>query len=395
MAETVKYTRKCKDWLQSYVEWAKPRCESPETFIYWSGLWTLAAALRRHVKVPRELMGGWEIAPNIYTIFVAPPGRARKTTSINFSDDIISEVKGLTRGPTIVTQAALLKQLADSDDGSIYIQSHEFSSLIMKSKIEMFEFLTDLYDGKKHIDAATISRSIDFVERPCCNLIAATTPRWIVENMPESVIGGGFASRVIFIYEDRVRRRQLYYEGLNYDYFDKLQADLVEDLQHIIDDVRGDFILEEDAKAIMEGWYRQNAEVPDADYRLSGYLERRPAHIHKVAMLLHISRSDELVIERRDFEDAIALITKVEAKLPAVFNQIGKNPHAIDMNQMVDWIQNKGQVTIKDLRRQFYSSADPRMLDELITGLIQMDFIHQVGQTIIFGPAPVKLVGND
>lgn len=394
MSQDVKYTRKCKDWIKSYVDWAKPRCESPETFIYWSGLWTLAAALRRHVKVPRELMGGWEIAPNIYTIFVAPPGRARKTTSINFSDDIISEVKGLTRGPTIVTQAALLRQLAESDDGSIYLQSHEFSSLIMKSKIEMFEFLTDLYDGKKHIDAATISRSIDFVERPCCNLIAATTPRWIVENMPESVIGGGFASRVIFIYEDRVRRRQLYYEGLNYEHFDKIQADLVEDLQHIADNVRGDFNLEDDAKAIMEHWYRHNAEVPDADYRLSGYLERRPAHIHKIAMLLHISRSDELVIERRDFEDAIKLLEIVERKLPSVFNQIGRNPHAIDMNQMLTWIEAKGSVSLKDLRRQFSSSAPPKMLDELITGLIQCDFIYQTGTQIHFGPRPVQVVND-
>lgn len=363
------------------MDWAKPRCESPETFIKWSGLFTLSSALRRHVKVPRELMGGWEIPPNLYVLFVAPPGRARKTTSINFSDDIILDVKGMTRAPTIVTQAALLKQLAESDDASLFITSHEFSSLIMKSKIEMFEFLTDLYDGKRHIEASTISRAIDFVDKPCANLLAATTPRWIVENMPESVIGGGFASRVIFIYEERVRRRQLYYEGLNYQHFDGLKADLISDLQHIADNVKGDFSLEDDAKAIMEGWYRQNAEVPDADYRLMGYLERRPAHIHKIAMLLHISRSDVLVLERRDFEEAVALLEVVEKKLPRVFREIGKNESAPDMAQIQDWVQQKQRVSMKDLRRQFSSSAAPKLLDELIVGLIQMDYMYIDGNT--------------
>jgi hypothetical protein len=393
--DSIQRPRKCKDWLKSYVEWSKPRCESPETFIIWSGLWTLAAVLRRHVKVPRELMGGWEIAPNIYTVFVAPPGRARKTTSINFSDDIISDIKGLTRGPTIVTQAALLKQLAESDDSSIWLMSHELSSLIMKSKIEMFEFLTDLYDGKKHIDAATISRSVEFVERPCCNLIAATTPRWIVENMPESVIGGGFASRVVFIYEDRVRRRQLYYEGLNYEYFDKLKADLVEDLQHISDNVNGNFTMDDDAKAFMEGWYNENAEVPDADYRLLGYLERRPAHIHKVAMLLRIAYSDTLNLTLADFEEAVRLLSITERRLPQVFREIGKNVHAPDMTQIMEWVQAKQRVSFKDLRRQFSAAAAPKLLDELFMGLIQMDFMHVNGTDVVFGPQPQKHDNDD
>lgn len=340
-------------------------------------------------------MGGWEIAPNLYVLFVAPPGKARKSTTIGFvADDILSDLQRITRAPTIVTQAALVKQLVDSDDASLYITSHEFSSLIMKSKIEMFEILTDLFDGKRHIEASTISRGIDFAERPCVNLLAATTPRWITENMPESVIGGGFASRVIFIYEDRVRRRQLYYEGLNYEHLDKLKDDLQVDLQHIADNVQGDFRLTtgdvddnyDNAKAFMEQWYRENAEVPDADYRLSGYLERRPAHIHKVAMLLHIAESDDLVLTEADFKKAIYLLTAVEEKLPQVFREIGKNVHAPDMGQIVEFITARGRVDRPTLLKQFSSAATPALLQELITGLIQMEEIWYDSETGEFVP---------
>lgn len=323
------------------------------------------------------MMGGWEISPNLYIIFVAPPGKARKSTTIGFvADDILNDMQRLTRAPSIVTQAALLKQLVESDDASVYVTSHEFSSFVMKSKVEMFEFLTDLYDGKRHIEASTIGRGIEFAERPCANLLAATTPRWIVENMPESVIGGGFASRVIFIFEDKVRRRQLYYESLNFDHLDKLRVDLTEDLQHIADNVHGDFKLTDDAKDFMEHWYRKNAEVPDADYRLSGYLERRPAHIHKVAMLLHVAYSDELLIERADFERAIYLLSLVEAKLPKVFAQIGKNQHQPDMSQILEFVEARQRVSRTDLLRQFSSAATPMLLQELIVGLVQMEYIH-------------------
>ena len=383
------YERKCANWLQSYVEWTRPRCESPDTFIIWSGLYALSAALRRHVKVPREMLGGWEISPNLYVIFVAPPGRARKSTTIGFvADELLSKLQRITRAPTIITQAAFVKQLADSDDASIYIASHEFSSIIMKSKIEMFEILTDLYDGKKHIEASTISRPVDFAEKPCVNLIAATTPRWITENMPESVIGGGFASRVIFIFEQRVRRRQLYYQGLDYKFFDTLQANLQEDLQHIADNIYGDFELtndeDDDGKGFMEQWYNKNAEIDDADYRLSGYLERRPAHIHKVAMLLAIAESDTLILNESHFKKAIHLLTIVEKKLPMVFQQIGKNKHAPDIQMIREYVEACGEVSKKDLLRQFQSSATPMLLEELIVGLVHMEYIHFDDKDMVF-----------
>lgn len=376
---TEPYKRKCANWLQTYVQWTQPRCESPDTFIMWSGLFALAGAVRRHVKVPREVMGGWEISPNLYVLFVAPPGKARKSTTIGFAaDDILNELtitSDVTRAPTIVTQAALLKQIVDSGDSSVYIASHEFSSFVMKSKIEMFEFLTDLYDGKRHIEATTIGRGMEFAERPCCNMLAATTPRWITENMPESVIGGGLASRIIFVYEDKVRRRQLYYEGLNHEHLDKLREDLIADLKHI-SQIHGDFQLEDDAKSFMEEWYKRNAEVPDADYRLAGYLERRPAHIHKVAMLLHLSRSDTLFIELEDFQKAIYLLDIIEQKLPQVFREIGKNVHAPDMTQIKEYVDNRKRVSRQELLRQFSSSAHPTLLQELIVGLIQMNYMY-------------------
>lgn len=367
------YVRKCDNWLETFTRWCLPRSEAKESFIVWTGLFTLAAAMRRHVRIPKSVLGSWEASPNMYVLFVAPPGKARKSTTANYAEDLLDET-GITKAPTMVTTAALMQQLVNSDDSSIYIMSAEFGSFIKKSGVEMFEFLTDIFDGRKHIDANTISRSFEFAERPCVNLLGATTPKWIAENMPESVIGGGFASRVIFIYEETVRRRQLFYRELDQVALTKLRTDLVTDLKHIAETIQGDIDISEDGETFMQEWYHKNADK-EHNPKLSGYYERKPAHIFKVATLLHFARSDTMEIEKKDLKDAIYLLELAEPKLHKIFDPIGKNTYAPDLNVILEWINKNEGCTSGELMKEFYAVATPNILNELILGLIQADFI--------------------
>jgi hypothetical protein len=239
MAEV--YQRKCKNWLHDFGRWTLPRSEAPETFIMWTGLFTMASALRRHVKIPKTLFGSWEASPNLYILFIAKAGRARKSTTANYSEDLLDALDHITKSPELITKESLLTTLVKSEDASMSILAPEFGEFMVKSGPEMYGFLTNMYDGKKKIAASTLSRNVEFVERPCVNLLGATTPEWVADNMPASVIGGGFASRVIFIFADKVRRRQLYYESLNHEAMDKIRLDLIADLDHIARNINGEF----------------------------------------------------------------------------------------------------------------------------------------------------------
>ena len=325
------------------------------------------------------MFGSWAASPNLYILFIAGAGKARKSTTTNYTEELIHEVMPrITPAPDLITKEALLTDLVKSPDASMYILAPEFGEFIVKSGVDMYGFLTNIYDGKKRISATTISRSAEFADRPCVNLLGATTPEWVAANMPESVIGGGFASRVIFIFEERVRRRQLYYESLDYDALEKIRKNLIADLEHIANNIHGDFRIAEDAKDYMEHWYQTTADTySEADYKLHGFFERLPAHIHKVAMLLHIARSDELVIELEDFEKAIVLLKQVEMKLPQTFAAIGKNPYTVDMNRIVAYIKEKGKVQMSELRARFFHAATPSMLNELVQGLADMGVITQ------------------
>ena len=372
------YQRKCNNWLTEFGRWTLPRSEAPETFIFWTGLFTMASALRRHVKIPKQLFGSWEASPNLYILFIAKAGRARKSTTANYSEELIDDLGHITKSPELITKESLLTTLVKSEDAAMSILAPEFGEFMVKSGPEMYGFLTNMYDGKRKITASTLSRGVEFAERPCVNLLGATTPEWVAENMPASVIGGGFASRVIFIFEDRVRRRQLYYESLDHDALEKIRLNLVADLDHIARNINGEFKLEEDAKDFMEQWYHDNADAPpDADANLAGYFERKPAHIHKVAMLVHLAYSDELVLNLADFKQALKLLEQVETKLPDTFQAIGRNPYTLDLKNMVEWVKAKGRVTEQELKRKFYSvAARPEDLDALIKGALELGRIQ-------------------
>lgn len=376
--EAPKYERKCKNWLQEFARWTLPRSEAPETFIAWTGLFTLASVLKRRVFISKSLLGSWSVAPNLYILFIAPAGKARKSTTANYTEDLVDNIPNFTKSPELVTKEALLSALVKSNDASMCIVAPEFGEFIVKSGPEMFGFLTNMYDGKKNISANTLSRGAEFAERPCVNLLGATTPEWVAENMPESVIGGGFASRVVFIFEEKVRRRKLWYDDIDQEELERIHQNLIQDLLHIAENVTGEFTLSPEAKKFMENWYDTTADEGDAtSYKLHGYFERRPAHVMKVAMILHIAYSDELVLQEEDFKMAIKLLKQIEENLPMVFQSIGRNPYTTDMYRILDFIVERGRIHKEEVKRHFMHAATPTLLNEFIQGLVEAGYINQ------------------
>lgn len=384
------YKRKCENWLTTFGQWTLPRSEAPETFIFWTGLFTLASVVRRHVQIPKTMFGSWSASPNLYVMFIAPPGAARKSTTANYTEDLLDFVPDITKAPELITKESLLSCIVKSPDNSMAITAPEFGEFIAKSGPDMYGFLTNIYDGKKNISASTLSRGLEFAEKPCVNLLGATTPIWLADNMPESVIGGGFASRVIFVFEETVRRRKLYYEDLDHAALDKLHKDLVDDLIHISNEVAGDFEITPEAKEYMEDWYIKNADMTSvSEYKMHGYYERRPAHIHKIAMLLHIAYSDELKLNIEDIQNSIQLLKQIEKKLPKTFQSVGKNTYAVDARRIAEFVLEKKKVSQGELFSQFFHVATPNMLQEFISALVLMGEIKMLVQdNITYYTAP-------
>lgn len=241
----------------------------------------------------------------------------------------------------------------------------------------MYELLTSLYDAKKELSVGTMMRGREGTERPCVNMLAATTPEWIAAHMPESAIGGGFASRVIFVYEDKVRVKGMYWKKqMEEGNFELKKAALVSDLDHIANQLAGEFVLTPEALSFGEEWY-QNYNPSGEHKKLQGYYQRKPTHLHKLAQICRIAYSDELVIERSDMEAALSILNLTEKNLLKVFAGVGKNTYSLDMRDIVDFVKSNAPLAQSELIRFFETSAEPRKLMELLEGLAIMKKIER------------------
>jgi len=368
--------RCCENWLADFLRWTLPRSEAKESFIFWTGLFTLASVLRRHVRISKDYLGSWEVYPYMYLLFVGPSG-SRKTTTANYNIELLNEVGGLTSAPDQVTVPKLVSSLIEAEECAMYINAGELSEFIAKSGVDMFSFLTKAFDGVKKISVGTHMRGVELGERPCINFLGATTPEWISDNIPQSVLDGGWGSRTLFIYEEEVRQRKLFYTDVDVKkLYDEIYPNLINDLRFISTNLFGDFKLTKSGEKNFEEWYIENADGgKKRNVKLKGYYERKPAYVMKVAMLLKIAdgnivSSDQLVLDWPDFEEAIGVIENVEEHMPKVFGQIGKNPYKADLRSIYEFIKDSGKVETQEVRRVFMSAAEPETLNKLINGLV-------------------------
>ena len=69
--------RNFPNWLTAYATYTADS-ESPREFHLWTGIWTLAGALRRRVWID---MRKFQWTPNFYIVLVGPPGIVNKSTT--------------------------------------------------------------------------------------------------------------------------------------------------------------------------------------------------------------------------------------------------------------------------------------------------------------------------
>jgi hypothetical protein len=356
-----------KDWLKAFIEYAEIG-EAPITLYFWTGVATIAGALRRHVWIDQTI---FQWVPNFYIIIVAPPGIISKTTTIDVGINLLRAVPRIHFGPQVITWQKLAEKMAKSlemfrvDDSdllypmsAITVASGELGNFLNPKDSDMINTLISLWDGRKGVfDKETKTQGDDTIENPFINMIGCTTPSWIEDNFSESMIGGGFTSRCIFLHADKKRNLSAYPSRKRPAGYEELQTRLIHDLTHIAEKLVGEYKLTEDAYAWGEQWYADHyAKLPthmDSD-RMGGYLARKQTHIHKLAMVLAASEGDELVIPLEILQKAEKLVSSLEADMPKVFERIGSSQQSLGATRLVSAVRAVGVVTDTELYKHLF-----------------------------------------
>lgn len=317
----------------------------------WTGIWTIAGALRRRVWIDQ---GYFQWTPNVYIVLVAPPGIVSKSTTLANGSKLLRKVDGVRFGPDALTWQSLVQSLAGACEevlmpdamfhpmSCVSIASSEFGTLFNPNDREMVDVFVSLWDGQVGVfEKQTKTSGNDRIVNPWINMAACTTPGWIAGNFPEYLVGGGFTSRCLFVYAEEKQNLVPYPSEVIAPEFLAMQDDLVHDLT-MIASIAGPAVLSPDAKKFGEWWYKDHYENKIKTLnnpRFGGYLARKQTHIHKLAMILSAAEGDDRIIQEHHLRSALDLVSDLEEHMPKVFDLIGVSGQAKFSNEVLNTLR--------------------------------------------------------
>lgn len=380
------------DWLSAFTDYCQFG-EAPRHMYFWSGVSAIAGALRRKVWIEQAYFRWY---PNFYICLVAPPGIVSKSTTAGIAMSLLRKVPGIRFGPDVVTWPALVGAFAEVTEtfeyngehnvmSALTLESSEFGNLLNPQDKEMVDLLVSLWDGKQgSFEKKTKHSGNDSIQNPWINLIACTTPSWIAGNFPEYMIGGGFTSRTIFVYAD-TKAQYVAYPGLHVPKDMELKAAaLVADLEHISTNLAGPYTLTPEAVRWGEEWYRRHYSVRplnlDPD-RFGGYIARKQTHVHKLAMILAASSSDEMKITAEHLQIADSMVTDLEPDMQFVFSKIGRTDVSLHAERLIQFVhsQPSGCSYMEAYRHVHTQFPSMRDFEDVLSGCTRAGFLR-IGQ---------------
>jgi hypothetical protein len=368
--------------------------EIPPLFAAWSGISGISCALGRRCWVD---MGTFQIYPNMYIVLVGGSGRVRKSTTITMVERLIRK---LEPKPNLIAQKITPEALIDSMKLYVHVQKEkqilefadrcegfvivdELSNFLNKNTYEagLASLLIPFYDCKDDWDYKTKGGGTTHLTNTCLGLLGASTPDWITNAIPETAVGGGLTSRIIFIYVKDPA------PPVPRPTWGKEKVELQESLQRALQRIaclEGEFKLDSEAIELYDKEYRSFRTSKDAlrwseDPALTGYASRRHLHYTKVAMVFSASERADRVITARHLDGAITLIRQSEATMPMLISLITSTAQGNIIEFVHTRIRqsDKGRVTRPKLLQAVGHKIGAREMDAVIDTLIASHKIRQ------------------
>lgn len=381
------------DWLADFVKYSSYGEASPR-LMYWVGVSTIAAALRRKVWFDQE---DFQWSPNFYILIVGPPGTVRKSTSIDIGMKLLRQIEGINMGPSIITWQALIEYIAgckeevELEGGEIFEMScvtlalSEFGSFFDPENRELVDNLTDLWDGKLGtIEKKTKTAGDDSMVNPWINLIAATTPKWLAENFGDGLVGGGLAGRFIFLYGEMPNKDVAYPKRHMPERIARRgEANrLVRGLADMAA-LRGEMELTEEAYKWGEEWYdEQRAKLRKIglDSLEAGFIVRKQVHLHKLAMVVSVSRGHFPTVVLDDLLEAEARLKDLDTDMRKVFGFVGQTKITSASREIVEVVVREGRIEKRKLYKlHFHRTMEVTEFDRALASAIQAELITETG----------------
>lgn len=339
--------RQLSSWVDGFVKYTD-HLSSPRLFRKWAAISAIAGALERRVwvKTMEE-----ELYPNMYIVLVGPPG-VGKTIVSSRTEELWRSLQDHWVAPKSVSKASLIDSLAEAKQSisrpgqvpahvefnSLLVHSGELGVLIPSYENDFMNVLTDIYDGRIYEEKRRTKDLHIKINKPLLNILAATTPSYLNNVLPEGAWEQGFLSRTMIIYSGVSQRRSLF--ATKDSHKDADWSVLKSDLRGI-GRMFGQLQFTEESAAKIEEWHMGGGEPTPDHPRLVNYLTRRTVHLLKLCMVASVSRGEDYTINMLDLGTAMEWLYEAEDQIPEAFKAMETRGNSSVINEAWHFLYKK------------------------------------------------------
>ena len=384
-------TRNYENFLTAYREYTTNH-EATNKVHMWTAISLLGAALERKVWLNRE---HYKIFPNLYMFIIGAPGLVKKSTSTSIGVDLLRELPSINLMAERVTQASLIATLERAQDefsvkgepykqSAAYAYASELTVFMEEVSGNITDLLTTFYDcqpvdWRKPWIYETKGQGQVKIPGPCLNLLGCSTPAWLKRAVPVSAMEGGFASRILFIFENEMPNIFVAIPKHN-PQAAEMKKKLIEDLA-VINSLTGPFTMDKEAEDAFTYWYENHMRAiykKRHNNRFAGYFGRKSTQVEKLSMVASVSDSCDLIITAQHVARALAWIQSLERDMIEGFAASGRNQLADITKDVADFIRENGPVSETVLSHIFFTELDDENMQKVLTQLRKMGQITQL-----------------
>jgi len=359
--------RQLDNWLEAYSAFVADS-EGDAEYKKWMGIAVIASALERKVYIE------WDHIRTIYcNFFIALVGSSasRKSTIMIPGERLLRDLDCIQLAPKDVTGAWLVNRMAaigqpmPGQNGITHASMTAFCPELgvfigNDRNVKWYQSLCQLFDCEDRFDKGTIIRDIEIIDNVWLNLVGCITPLTLKEVMPETaLVGGGLSPRFIFVWGNPVTDRITI--GRKLEEMAVLRGHLLHDLK-LINLMEGGFTVTPEFLALYHEFYQAGEYSPalvEHEERFSAYMERKPTHLLKVAMVLSVARDSKMLLIPEDFGIAQMFLDTTEISMPRVFTHFGeKQIGEAHFMRILSLVKVKGPIKFSELYHFFYEELD-------------------------------------
>jgi hypothetical protein len=396
--------------------------ESPVSFWYWSAIAAISAVVKDQVWLNRQI---YNLYPNIYVMLHAESG-LKKGPPISMSKQLVKLVNNTRIISGRSSIQGILKEMGTAftqPGGKVvsksvaFICSSELSSSIVDDKVAT-KILTDLYDRQYNVgEWKSLLKMESFeLKNPTVTMLTATNEAMSEDFFTRSAIQGGYFARTFIVYEKESPISNSLIYPLSHPPNYVVSADYLKQVSKLAGEFHpiaqvdksdeykfrkskhGRDIYFNEVGIIYDDWYENFKELIKTTAKdETGTLNRFGDSVLKVAMLLSLAYSPQLVLSPEAMTDAITECEKLLGNVrKTTMGKQGISQSALLKTTIIMELLNRDnhQVTRTVLMKKMWQHyANSQEFDDIMqafeaTGMI---LTSSVGNQILYTMPPKQV----